>query len=259
MNTEEIASRLNAQAEPCRIHSSLSGAWRIARLRSASAKGKDGRTLIHCFAGCTIENLCDALKIKVSDLFSGPGTMQPKPRAVREAEKAIAAFRNRLTPRERVVPVTVIYCDRENLDAGIATRSRIGCRGRASPSSPGGFAMNIERIERVTKSGPHVLFAVRCRQSRQMTLHSLKDLEKFLTRYVILPARTALPLTLWVLMTYTFDSFDAVPYLVISSPAPRCGKTRLLECLELVASNLAGRRTFRKPRFSEPSRNARLL
>ncbi len=64
----------------------------------------------------------------------------------------------------------------------------------------------------------------------------VQSLEKFLTRYVILPARTALPLTLWVLMTYTFDSFDAVPYLVISSPAPRCGKTRLLECLELVAS-----------------------
>jgi hypothetical protein len=39
-----------------------------------------------------------------------------------------------------------------------------------------------------------------------------------------------------VLVTYTFNSFDAVPYLVISSPTPRCGKTRLLECLELVVS-----------------------
>lgn len=62
------------------------------------------------------------------------------------------------------------------------------------------------------------------------------DLEAFLIRYVILPDRTALPLALWVLLTFCFDSFDAVPYLVISSPTPRCGKTRLLECLELVVS-----------------------
>jgi hypothetical protein len=61
-------------------------------------------------------------------------------------------------------------------------------------------------------------------------------LESFFTRYVILPERTALPLSLWVLLTSTFNSFDAVPYLVINSPAPRCGKTRLLECLELVVS-----------------------
>jgi len=64
----------------------------------------------------------------------------------------------------------------------------------------------------------------------------VRDFEKFLTRYVILPERTALPLALWTMMTHVFDSFDAVPYLVISSPAPRCGKTRLLECLELVIS-----------------------
>lgn len=64
----------------------------------------------------------------------------------------------------------------------------------------------------------------------------VRDVENFLTRFVILPAHTALPLALWALMTHTFDSFDAVPYLVITSPAPRCGKTRLLECLELVVS-----------------------
>lgn len=64
----------------------------------------------------------------------------------------------------------------------------------------------------------------------------VRDVENFLTRFVILPAHAALPLALWTLMTHTFHSFDAVPYLVISSPAPRCGKTRLLECLELMVS-----------------------
>ncbi|HEV3219346.1 MAG TPA: DUF3631 domain-containing protein [Candidatus Acidoferrales bacterium] len=64
----------------------------------------------------------------------------------------------------------------------------------------------------------------------------VRDLESFLVRFVILPPHTALPLALWTLLTHTFDSFDACPYLAITSPAPRCGKTRLLECLELIVS-----------------------
>ncbi|MFZ0818543.1 MAG: DUF3631 domain-containing protein [Candidatus Acidiferrales bacterium] len=65
----------------------------------------------------------------------------------------------------------------------------------------------------------------------------LRDLEAFLLRFVILPPSTSLPLALWTLLTHTFDSFDACPYLAITSPAPRCGKTRLLECLELIVSS----------------------
>jgi hypothetical protein len=95
--------------------------------------------------------------------------------------------------------------------------------------------MNIERIERVTKSGPHILYdAVSPIAPDHAAL--VRELENFLTRYVILPAHTVLQLALWALMTHTFRSFDAVPYLVITSPAPRCGKTRLLECLELAVS-----------------------
>jgi hypothetical protein len=92
-------------------------------------EGSDGRVLLHCFAGCSVESLCQALKIRVSDLFSEPGTMQSKPRAVREAEKAIATFRSCLTPRERVLPVTVVYCHPENLDAGIARALALAVEG----------------------------------------------------------------------------------------------------------------------------------
>jgi hypothetical protein len=77
------------------------------------------------------------------------------------------------------------------------------------------------------------------------------DIETFLTRYVVLPSHAALPLALWAMMTYEFDAFDTVPYLVIGSPTPRCGKTRLLECLELIvaeprrASNISEAALFR--------------
>ncbi len=84
---------------------------------------------------------------------------------------------------------------------------------------------------------PPEIIAQRQTNSTEEGVALVRNLEAFLTRYVILPERTALPLALWVLLTYTFQSFDAVPYLIISSPAPRCGKTRLLECLELVVSS----------------------
>lgn len=128
MTAVEIADRLHARPSGagfiacCPAHADRSPSLSIR-------EGIDGRVLLHCFAGCSVESVCDALRIKVSDLFSGPGTIQPKPHAVREAEKKIAAFRSRLTPRERVLPITVVYCDPENLDAGIARALALAVEG----------------------------------------------------------------------------------------------------------------------------------
>lgn len=62
------------------------------------------------------------------------------------------------------------------------------------------------------------------------------DLERFITSYVVLPPQTSLPLATWTLATYAYDSFDCFAYLLVVSPAPRCGKTRLLEVLSLIVS-----------------------
>jgi len=128
MKAEEISDRLHARP---------SGAGFIARCPSHADRspslsireGQAGRALVHCFAGCTVESICDALRIKVSDLFSAPRTAEPKSRAVREAEKQIASLRSRLTPRERVLPITAVYCDPENLDAGIARALALAVEG----------------------------------------------------------------------------------------------------------------------------------
>lgn len=64
----------------------------------------------------------------------------------------------------------------------------------------------------------------------------LVDLERFITRFVILPGQTCLPLAAWTLATFCYDSFDSFAYLLVVSPAPRCGKTRLLETLSLIVS-----------------------
>jgi hypothetical protein len=65
----------------------------------------------------------------------------------------------------------------------------------------------------------------------------LRELESFIARFVILPPHVLLPLALWAMATFCFDVFDAFAYLCVTSPTPRCGKTRLLEVLSLLVSN----------------------
>lgn len=65
----------------------------------------------------------------------------------------------------------------------------------------------------------------------------IAEVEAFVTRYVILPSAARLPVALWAVATHLFDSFDCFPYLNLSSPTPRCGKTRMLEILELVCAH----------------------
>ena len=56
-------------------------------------------------------------------------------------------------------------------------------------------------------------------------------------RFVILPDAAYLPLATWVLTTYVSQAFDAFPYIALVSPTKRCGKTRVLELLELLCAN----------------------
>jgi hypothetical protein len=57
----------------------------------------------------------------------------------------------------------------------------------------------------------------------------------FLQRYVVF-ASPAQPIViaLWIAHTWILDAFDYTPYLQIWSPEKRSGKTKLLDCLELL-------------------------
>jgi hypothetical protein len=59
----------------------------------------------------------------------------------------------------------------------------------------------------------------------------LDNLCQHLKRYVILPQHAAEALALWILHTWVFDCFDITPYLSITSPTKRCGKTLLMTLL----------------------------
>ena len=79
----------------------------------------------------------------------------------------------------------------------------------------------------------------------------LRDLEAYLTRYVVLPQGAPLTIAAWVLHTYVAGAFVVTPYLVVSSPERRCGKTLLLDLLRevvhrpLAAANISEAALFR--------------
>jgi hypothetical protein len=93
-------------------------------------EGDGGRILLHCFAGCSFEAVCAALKMETREFFNKRGTSRErKPEVARRVEKQIADLRSRLTPRDRERPVTVVLCDPAAPDAGFARALALAVKG----------------------------------------------------------------------------------------------------------------------------------
>lgn len=81
--------------------------------------------------------------------------------------------------------------------------------------------------------------------------HILIQVLKFIRRYVALTPPQFVAVTLWVTHTWVVEAFDVTPYLAVTSPEKRSGKTRLLEVLELLlrrplrVSNISDAALFR--------------
>jgi Protein of unknown function (DUF3631) len=72
-------------------------------------------------------------------------------------------------------------------------------------------------------------------------VEALARIEHFLRRYVVFARpETIVAVVLWVAHTHAIENADATPYLAISSPEKQSGKTRLLECLQLLAHDCSG-------------------
>ncbi|MGA7880819.1 MAG: DUF3631 domain-containing protein [Terrimicrobiaceae bacterium] len=65
----------------------------------------------------------------------------------------------------------------------------------------------------------------------------LEQVRGFLSRYIVFSNEAqATAVTLWVAHTWVIDAFDYTPYLQISSPVKRCGKSRVFDCLKLLCA-----------------------
>lgn len=63
----------------------------------------------------------------------------------------------------------------------------------------------------------------------------LTELEGFLRRYVAFPKpHQAAVVAAWILHTHCYQSFESTPRLAVVAPEKQSGKTRLLECLDVL-------------------------
>lgn len=64
----------------------------------------------------------------------------------------------------------------------------------------------------------------------------LDVLVKLVRGYVVMSSTQANTVALWIAHTHALDAFETTPFLAVNSPEKRCGKTRLLDVLELVVA-----------------------
>jgi len=120
MNTEAILARLQSVQRRgskwtarCPVHPDRSPSLCIRQ-------GEEGRVLLYCFAGCTVEAICAALGLTMRDLFNEPRTpRKPEPPIVRDVRKELAGLRGRLTPSDRERAVTIVVAHQNSLDGAI--------------------------------------------------------------------------------------------------------------------------------------------
>src|SRR6266576_5706527 len=60
------------------------------------------------------------------------------------------------------------------------------------------------------------------------------ELISVLRDYVVMTDEQYLVIALWVIHTYLAESLYQTPYLAVTSPEKQCGKSRLIETLELL-------------------------
>jgi putative DNA primase/helicase len=121
VKTEEVLSRLKAVRR-------ASNGW-LARCPahedhspSLSIRESNGKILLHCFAGCAVGAICEALKIKLGNLFSEPrGSRVAESQVLQDARRSVRASLSRNLPRSvRDQPVTVIYTETDYVDEAMA-------------------------------------------------------------------------------------------------------------------------------------------
>ena len=64
----------------------------------------------------------------------------------------------------------------------------------------------------------------------------LEELAETVSRFVIMPQEQRWTVALWVLFTHTFAAAKTAPKLWIKSPVKRCGKSRLIELLNVLTA-----------------------
>lgn len=87
----------------------------------------------------------------------------------------------------------------------------------------------------------------------------LDAIENFILKHSVLPDGASTAITLWCLATYNINLFRIFPKLLISSPEKRCGKSTVLDLIELfsyktlMTSNMSPASIYRVIEIDQPT------
>jgi hypothetical protein len=63
----------------------------------------------------------------------------------------------------------------------------------------------------------------------------LEDISAYIKRFIVFTSEAQpVAIALWVAHTWAITAFDYTPYLQVTSPEKQCGKSRVLDCLQLI-------------------------
>jgi hypothetical protein len=65
-------------------------------------------------------------------------------------------------------------------------------------------------------------------------IRPLAKLQGLIEKYVVMTPEQRLVVALWIVHTHCVEHFEQTPYLTVTSPQKQCGKSRLIELLELL-------------------------
>jgi hypothetical protein len=152
--------------------------------------------------------------------------------AVAEAEQAVAALEadKKSDPLPAIEAIAAIEdTERRALLIGRLVALRI-------PGVTRKFIEHQVRNHRAEEEADRRKATDACRRGRLMAMNVegaglLDEIYEHVRRFVNLTVVQALIVSLWVVHTYVIAAADATPYLAITSPEKRSGKSRLLEVL----------------------------
>lgn len=200
--------------------------------------GFSWRVRLYCYDGCSEGEVCDALGLDAENLW------------YYDIEKALAV--QKLWPRTFTPPEGASIEELFRVNEALGKLVQLGAAGygvqgdlwtcideiKTAQEFFGNRYPAYLEAERLLREGAiddeEYLRRILVRPEPASGAELVRQIEGFLVRYVVLPRYTVLPLALWCMMSYGFQWFDTVPYLLVSSPVMRCGKTRLVECMELL-------------------------
>jgi len=102
-----------------------------------------------------------------------------------------------------------------------------------------GLPREVSQTARVLESNPELLEAAEALSEKGASEDGaalVRDVEKFVARFVVLPKGALFPLGLWAVGTHLFCKFETFAYLALISPEKCCGKTRTTEVLEQIVA-----------------------